>query len=388
MDRTPLLTFSRLRWDFVYQRPQHVMTRLGTVRPVLFVEEPLEADTPRLEIHQVAPGVRVARPHLTTGGTAFGDAQQVQLESLLRTQLTRDGWRTFAAWIYAPMAVRIAKALRPTAILYDCMDELSNFMGAPPELLEREKELLAAADAVMTGGPSLFLAKSEQHSFVRCFPSSVDVRHFSVTNAGPEPEDQCHLPRPLLGYCGVVDERMDPVVLAAVADAHPDWQIVVLGPVVKIDPLQLPQRANIHYLGRKEYAELPSYLAGWDVAMMPFAIGPATRYISPTKVLEYLAADRPTVSTPIADVVQPYENIVYIGDGPDGFVSACEQALQAPLVERERRRRRAQDVLRRTSWDQTARRMNEIIRYLADPIPSQAVPAPLYRSRLRHEVRA
>lgn len=373
MTPAPVLVFSHLRWDFVFQRPQHVMTRLGRSRPVLFVEEPIFREgEPGLEIVAVAPGVRVAKPYLPIGGTAFGSQQQTALELLLRAQLERDGWRDFAAWLYTPMAVRIAKALHPRTILYDCMDELTGFKDAPAELIEREKELLAAAEAVLTGGPSLYRAKKDRHSFVRCFPSSVDVDHFGRARAGEGgmPSDQ-PAAKPVLGYCGVIDERMDTEILERLAATHPEWQIVLLGPVVKIDPARLPQAANLHYLGRKEYAELPAYLSGWDVALMPFAIGPATKFISPTKVLEYMAAGRPIVSTPITDVVEPYSEIVYIADGPDAFVRACEQALAAGDDERAQRRALAGDVLRRTSWEETAKQMDEIVHCLADAIPTQ-----------------
>src|SRR5690606_28943889 len=102
-----------------------------------------------------------------------------------------------------------------------------------------------------------------------------------------------------IGYAGVIDERIDLVLLDQVARARPDYQFVMLGPIAKIDPATLPQRGNIHYLGSKKYADLPRYLAGWDVAMMPFALNDATRFISPTKTPEYLAAGRRVVSTAI-----------------------------------------------------------------------------------------
>jgi UDP-galactopyranose mutase len=373
MHNTPVLTFSHLRWDFVYQRPQHVMSRLGAVRPVLYVEEPLLRDgPPALEITSVAPGVRVAQPFLSLDGTPFGSDQEPLLEPLLRAQLQDEGWKDFVAWLYTPMAVRIAKALHPRAIVYDCMDELTGFLDAPAELQERERELLAAAEAVMTGGPSLYRAKKDRHAFVRCYPSSVDVDHFA-RNGNTIPADQACLPRPWLGYCGVIDERMDLAILKRLASERPDWQIILLGPVVKIDPATLPRAQNLHYLGKKDYHELPAYIGGWDVALMPFAIGPATRYISPTKVLEYMAAERPIVSTPITDVVEPYGDIVYVGEGPDGFLRACASALSSTPFEREDRKRRARDVLRRTSWDETTRSMNLIVHCLADALPSQEV---------------
>jgi UDP-galactopyranose mutase len=263
------------------------------------------------------------------------------------------------------MAVRIAGSLEPSAIVYDCMDELSAFLGAPPELLERERELLDRAGAVFTGGPSLYEAKRKRHPAVHCFPSSVDVEHFARARDASDPADQSRLPRPRLGYYGVIDERIDVAILDRMAEAHPDWSVVMVGPVVKIDPGILPRRPNLHLLGQKPYAELPAYAGGWDVCMMPFAINRATRYISPTKVLEYMAAERPIVSTPIHDVAVPYGEIVYVGQGPDGFLAACERALSASEVERRLRREGARRVVERTSWDETVERMDRILESLA-----------------------
>jgi glycosyltransferase involved in cell wall biosynthesis len=375
MDRTPLVVFSHLRWDFVYQRPQHVMSRLAAYRPVLFVEEPIvQPGKMALEVEAVAPGVRVARPVVPVEGPAFGSSQETPLISLLRSRLAADQWRRVVAWLYTPMAVRIAKGLHPEAIVYDCMDDLSGFLGAPQDIHTKDRELLAAANAVMTGGPSLWKLKSERHAYVHCFPSSVDIEHFRPsahkTSANAEPEDQADLPRPRLGYSGVIDERMDLEILAAMSDAHPEWQIVLVGPVVKIDPATLPRSPNLHFLGRKDYSELPAHLAGWDVALIPFARNSATKYISPTKILEYMAADRLIVSTAIADVAEPYGDIVFLGDTPEEFVRACESALGCSEIEVATRRARARRVLSRTSWDDTARRMDEIIQTVTAEAPS------------------
>jgi UDP-galactopyranose mutase len=371
MHRTPLVVFSHLRWDFVYQRPQHVMSRLANYRPVLFVEEPIvQRGKLALEVEAVAPGVRVARPVVPVDGPAFGAAQETALVSLLRSRLAADHWKRVVAWLYTPMAVRIAKGLHPEAIIYDCMDDLSGFLGAPEDIHTKDRELLAAADAVMTGGPSLWKLKSERHAYVHCFPSSVDVDHFKAATDVEEPQDQAALARPRLGYSGVIDERMDLDILAALSEAHPEWQIVLVGPVVKIDPATLPKAPNLHYLGRKDYSELPAHLAGWDAALIPFARNSATKYISPTKILEYMAADKLIASTSIADVAEPYGDIVFLGDTPEEFVRACESALACTEIEAATRRARARRVLARTSWDDTARRMDEIIQTVTAESPS------------------
>jgi len=361
MHRVPLVVFSHLRWDFVYQRPQHLISRIARHRPVLFVEEPEIRDgAAELKITPAAPGVRVCRPQLDVGGPGFNALQQALIDPLLRAWLGHEGWNEFAVWLYTPMAARLAQSLGPCAVLYDCMDELSAFLGAPPELIERERDLMAWVDVVFTGGPSLYESKKDRHPFVRCFPSSVEVEHFADPDVA-EPADQASLVHPRFGYFGVVDERIDRDALDALAQEFPSASVIVVGPVVKIDPASLPRRANLHYPGGRPYAELPGYVRHWDVCTMPFVIGPATRYISPTKVLEYMAAGRPIASTPIADVVNPYGDIVHIGEGPEGFVAACRRALEQSDAEREARNDLAQQVLRRTSWDETARRMEGIL---------------------------
>jgi UDP-galactopyranose mutase len=267
----------------------------------------------------------------------------------------------YLLWVYAPMATVYAEHLQPVATVYDCMDELTLFKDAPPQLHEREAALLEAADVVFTGGHSLYEAKRELHPNVHVFPSSVEAEHFAAARGGlPEPADQAPIPRPRLGFFGVLDERLDLDLVGALADARPEWQLVFCGPVTKIDPATLPRRPNIHWLGPKPYAELPAYLAGWDVALMPFASNDATRFISPTKTLEYLAAGRPVVSTPVRDVVRPYgeDGLVLVAEGADGFAAAIEAALarggEAELA-------RVDELLAQTSWDRTWEQMERLV---------------------------
>src|SRR5687768_1478732 len=366
MEYTPVVVFSHLRWNSVFQRPQHIMSRLSERREVLFVEEPVtNGAVAGLEVMRVAPHVRVIQPHLPVDGPGFGPRQQRILQSHLQRFLDREGWEQFAAWIYTPMAVQLARALNPRVIVYDCMDELSHFLHAPPELAQRERELFECADAVFTGGPSLYRAKQRCHPYVHCFPSSVDVKHFASASSIPDAREQARLPRPRLGFFGVIDERMDLDIVRHLATARPKWQIVMVGPVSMIERSSLPWGPNLRYMGQQGYHDLPSYLSGWDVCLMPFALNDATRLISPTKVLEYMAADRPIVSTSVPDVAGPYGEIVHLGDGPDGFLQACESALNQPERERAARRRRAADVLDQTSWDETVNRMDAILRRLA-----------------------
>ena len=364
----PLVVFSHLRWDFVYQRPQHVLSRLAASRPVWVIEEPVPTEgEPRWERQHPAPGVTVVRAHTPVAEGGFSDAQLEAMRPLVATLGAEVG--PCDVWFYTPLAVPLLGALegggRPGAVVYDCMDELAAFDHAPPALLDRERALLSRADLVFTGGPSLYRAKRDRHPAVHCFPSSVDAAHFGQARpdapALAEPDDQRDLPRPRLGFFGVIDERLDRDVVAALAAAHPEWQIVMVGPVVKVDPASLPEAPNLHWLGGRTYDELPAYLAGWDVCLLPFARNRATEFISPTKTLEYFAAERPVVSTPITDVAEPYGDLVHLGETPEAFVAACESALRASPARRADNVHDMRAVLATTSWDATASRMAALL---------------------------
>jgi UDP-galactopyranose mutase len=281
---------------------------------------------------------------------------RVLLDSLIEAERILQ----YVSWYYTPMARGFSSHLRPRAVVYDCMDELSGFAGAPSGLREAEAELLRAADVVFTGGQSLFAAKRALHPNVHACPSSVDVEHFGRARLdGPEPPDQQPIGRPRVGYFGVIDERLDVALLDGIAARRPDWQFVMVGPIVKVDPATLPHRDNIHYLGPKAYAELPAYIAGWSVALLPFARNEATRFISPTKTPEYLAAGKPVVSTSIHDVVRPYGEmgLAAIADTPEEFVAAIERALARPTDALQ-----AADLfLARTSWEATFSRMASLM---------------------------
>ncbi len=364
-----ILCFSHLRWDFVFQRPQHLMSRFARTSLVVYFEEPMfGAAAPRLDRRRCPEtGVVVATPHLPgSAHEPWHGIARALLDEMIAgaSELERP-----VLWYYTPLMLPFTHHVEAAAVVYDCMDELANFKFAPPELAAREHELLARADVVFTGGYSLFEAKRDRHANIHPFPSSVDVPHFRKARAAcADPADQAHLPHPRLGYYGVIDERMDLDLLATVADAHPEWSVVIVGPVVKIDPATLPQRANLHYLGGKRYDELPAYLSGWDAALMPFAINEATRFISPTKTPEYLAGGCPVVSTPITDVVRHYGGLqaLHIGDTPASFVAGCERALalaQSPaewLGEADRE-------LATQSWDRTYEQMNAHIARVRRP---------------------
>jgi UDP-galactopyranose mutase len=373
-----VVCFSHLRWNFVFQRPQHLMSRFARDRQVIYWEEPLSAqDTaaPMLET-RICPqtGVMIATPRLPDSLT--GAARDQALKGLLETLVGGQGG-DLIRWYYTPMMLSFSRRLDAACTVYDCMDELANFKFAPPELAALEQELLSVADVVFTGGHSLYEAKQHRHHNIHPFPSSVDHDHFAAARTGADVQpDQKGLPRPRLGFYGVVDERMDLELLAAVADARPDWSLVIVGPVVKIDPAALPQRANLHYLGGKTYDELPAYLAGWDVALMPFAINESTRFISPTKTPEYLAGGRPVVSTPIVDVVRHYGELegVKIAGSAEAFIAACDEAL-ALVQGGGAWRDEADAALSALSWDETFARMAGLVTSAVDNHVDSALAA-------------
>ncbi|OFA03699.1 NAD(P)-binding protein [Duganella sp. HH101] len=356
-----IVVFSHLRWDFVYQRPQHLMSLLAEHYHILFVEEPMRDDgASHLRTSAPAPNVTVCQPHTPLAAPGFHDDQIRLVQPLLAAHLPAG--EAPIVWFYTPMALPLLQALRPSLVVYDCMDELSAFHNPPRQLLQRETALLKIADLVFTGGPSLHEAKRQRHASVHCFPSSVDAVHFQqALDRGNGHPLHADIPRPRLGYYGVVDERFDAGLLAALADARPQWQLVIVGPVLKIDPASLPQRANIHYLGMQPYQALPHFLAGWDVCLLPFALNDSTRYISPTKVLEYMAAELPIVSTAIRDVEQPYGDVVAIGRDHAGFIAACADALAQTPAQHAAMARRMRDIVGLTSWHATADRMRALM---------------------------
>ena len=348
-----LLCFSHLRWDFVFQRPQHLMTRFAGRMDVVFWEEPEPgAATPGLVIREDR-GVRIVTPRLPHG--LDPTATDLALAGLLKAFLAAEP-PVAVRWYYTPMMLAFSDTVVAGCTVYDCMDDLSAFRFAPPDLLTLETRLFAAADLVFTGGYSLYEAKRVHHADVRPFPSSVDVDHFARARQGGT---AARGGRPRLGFYGVIDERMDLDLLRELADARPGWSIEIVGPVAKIDPADLPRRDNLQYPGSRTYDDLPGTVAGWDVAIMPFAINEATRFISPTKTPEYLAAGKPVVSTPIIDVARHYGTMAGVHIAPAGsrFVEACDRAIALARGDDLHWRDEADAALAATSWDRTAAAM-------------------------------
>lgn len=372
-----LICIAHLRWKFVFQRPQHLMTRAARQYRTFYIEEPVfytdstgtgsigtdnigtgsisTENTDRLERFADPSGVVVCTPHILAGLSA--QESQARTARLVADLLRQEGLERYALWIYTPMEWPVVSGLSPALTVYDCMDELSGFRHAPPQLREREQQLFARADLVFTGGQRLWEAKRLQHEFAYAFPSSVDVPHFERARAAQDdPADQAGIPFPRLGFYGVLDERFDAALVSGLARRRPEWSVVLLGPVVKVSPDELPQESNVFYLGQKTYEQLPGYLSHWDAALLPFARNAATEFISPTKTPEYLAAGVPVVSTAIHDVVRPYGelDLLRVADDAAGFEAAIDELLAERGSEAEQHRQARADLYLSTlSWDRT-----------------------------------
>lgn len=355
-----VICFSHLRWNFVFQRPQHLLTRWAQDVNVYYFEEPEFGDYETITLKEVRDGnITVLTPQLKDGmsESEINKYAEILLLKFMKINRIID----YIAWYYTPMAINFTRNLQPTLIIYDCMDELSGFKGAHPDLTRNERLLMKMSDVVFTGGHHLYEHKKHLHDNIFPFPSSIDQEHFESGAGNPDPYDQKNIPHPRAGFFGVIDERLDIELLNNLALAMPDFHFIMIGPIVKIDPVSLPRHFNIHYLGQKKYKELPTYLANWDVAILPFAKNESTKFISPTKTPEYLAAGKPVVSTSIRDVVKPYgeKGLVQIADSVTSFADAIRYAM----IEREDQAwiKKVNDMLRTNSWDITYDKMRKIV---------------------------
>jgi UDP-galactopyranose mutase len=361
IEELDIICFSHLRWFFVFQRPHHLLTRFARRQRVFFIEEPCfdNPEKPFFEEQICSTGVKVILPHLPKG---LSDSEiHTILRKLLNDLITKYCIKEILLWYYTPMALPYSNHLKSIIIVYDCMDELSHFKGAHKDMIKFENELFSVADVVFTGGMQLYEYKKNKHDNIYGFPSSIEREHFENGINKTDPIDQQNIPHPRVGFYGVIDERLNIELISGLANALPEWQIILIGPVVKIDPDHLPIRSNIHYLGSKDYKELPLYVCNWEVAMLPFALNESTRFISPTKTPEYLAAGKPVVSTSISDVIRPYgdEGLVHIADTVENFAAKVKEAYAQK--DDPEWKKKANQFLTSNSWDKTFIRMKRII---------------------------
>lgn len=376
-----IVAFSHLRWDFVWQRPQQFLSRFAESNPVLFFEEPKfdleDGKQADVELVESGSGVTVAIPHLAQGTPP----QEVgaTLRALVAKAIDQiDSDAHFAEplhWYYSPMMAEWSLGEFPAkGIVYDCMDELSQFKFAPPELIENERRLIEEADIVFTGGYELFEKKKKQHDNAHCFGCGVEYDHFAQAQdtSKPIPADMQGIKKPIIGWFGVIDERVDYDLIREAAKLRPDYSFVMVGPVVKVDPASLPQAENIHWMGGRDYKELPDYCRAFDICMMCFAINEATEFINPTKALEYLATGKPVISTPVRDVLRQYSDLVDIVRTPGELVETIDRLVKSP---NEDRIRKGIEKARESSWEGTVSQMRNLIHEAIDSKQSQGETA-------------
>ncbi|MBC7841801.1 MAG: glycosyltransferase [Gemmatimonadaceae bacterium] len=356
-----LLALCHLRWNWVFQRPQHLMRRAARSRRVFVLEEPIVgAHDAEMRMVTAERNLCVVTPYLPHGLSA---SRSVEVQRALLDEWIEDVDLSLGTlWYYTPMALPVTAHLEAETVIYDCMDELSAFAGAPDALQVLERQLMQRSHAVFTGGVSLYEAKCAFHPNVHAMPSCVEADHFRTARSfTSEPASQQHIGTPRLGFCGVIDERLDLELVRGIAEARPDWNLVFVGPVTKIDEATLPTAPNIHYLGSQAYDSLPHFMSGWSVGLLPFALNKATEFISPTKTPEYLAAGLQVVSTPIRDVVRSWgeSGFVRIAGTVETFIDSIAAALRQQ--DNAARLKRVDRTLALHSWDATWQRMQDIM---------------------------
>jgi glycosyltransferase involved in cell wall biosynthesis/beta-glucosidase/6-phospho-beta-glucosidase/beta-galactosidase len=365
-NRPDLVVLSHLRWTWVWQRPQHLISRLARERGerggrTWFVEEPMYGEVPRPRIDSAdidgVTRVWLVLPAIDDdAGAHIGfAAPAARCYGALLTAFLADAGCSARpdVWLYSPMALELAEQLAPGRLIYDVMDDLAAFSKAPEGLRLLQRRALTEADIVFTGGRSLFKGvRAHRRQGVHLFPSGVESKHYATARHMRRPRAS-----PVAGYVGVIDERIDLQLIDQLAAALPDWTVRMIGPVAKIDPTTLPQAPNLEYAGFVTYEELPAAMGRLDVALMPFALNDATRSISPTKTLEYLAAGLPVVSTRVPDVVADFGSVVRLADDAQSFAAACRDAAHDNTTHD----RQVRSILHNHEWDTIAETMTGLV---------------------------
>jgi glycosyltransferase involved in cell wall biosynthesis len=368
----PIIVHCHLRWEGVWQRPQQFLSRISKHHRVLFVEGPQLVETNDAPTYKLLPAPNF--PHVMVMQTFFPssrfhdgvwvDAERLRLLQEAMAVPLAGQFDEPVQWFYDPMAVTaFVGKMEERAVVYDCMDQLSQFKFAPPELIQREKELLAKADVVFCGGRKLHESKSRLNSNCHFYGCGVEIEHFGKARSQDlaVPHDLDFIHRPMLGYFGVVDERLDYELIEKLADANPDWSIVIIGPLAKVDPNALPVRVNIYWLGKRDYAQLPAYTKAFSVCLMPFALNEATEYINPTKALEYMATGKQIVSSAVPDVVSNFSSVVKVASSHEEFIQFCREAVATPD---QSAIQRGVEMAEQNSWDSIVAKLEEHVRHV------------------------
>lgn len=363
-----LLVLSPSRWDFMFRRTQQLMSRLAGRWQVLFVEEPRRSrNAAWLDEQAQGEHLSVLVPHLPANLSPHLppslDATHDEPRRMLAAYLRQRDLRVDVAWVSSPASLPLLDSLDARCVVYDC-----HASSTAPRLRREQALLLERSTLVFANGPSLYESLREQHPRVMCLPDAVAAAHFAPDAQRPHSVQamhagslQRHLSAPRLGWFGVIDRRLDLDLLAQIADAHPQWSLVMVGPVVGLDASRLPQRANIHWLGVQPYSVLPHLLEGWDLCLLPFVIGAATRQLCPAQALEYMAGGKPVLCTPLHDVAWMFSDSVAIAERGPPFIAACEALLAESPAQRAQRALQMMATVSASSWDRSAQAVHEML---------------------------
>jgi glycosyltransferase involved in cell wall biosynthesis len=287
------------------------------------------------------------------------------LVSSIRGALRGLGDGPLQVWSFTPDVSYLLDALTPRKVIYYCVDDFASFTGYDRRRVQSDEvDLCKRADLVVTTSRALQEAKKSLNSNTIFVPHGVDYEHFAKALCPcAEPVDLSAIPRPRVGFFGLIRDWLDLDLVRQVAAKRPAWQFVFIGGHDWSVDLSLYRMPNIHFIGGRPYGDLPAYCAHMDVGLIPFKLNELTMSVNPIKLREYLAAGLPVAATPLPEV-QAYSELVRIGAGPTDFTAAIEAALQTP----PEARRRLSEAMAAETWPT---KMEQICRCLQDDSPQQ-----------------
>lgn len=376
--RKTIVCFSHLAWDRkLFQRPQQLMLRFSKRFNVLYIS----GHSFRHFFIDVFRRKKIHRYHVTDNLAVYSPfalppirkcsflitrLNKILLSFQVKRMLKKLKLKDPILWIYHPRYLHTIGKFKEKLIVYDCMDDFTSLLSTYEDRERNagnEEMLLKKADMVFAGGYSIADLKRDSRERIHVFPSAVEIDHFknALSDNLVLPDDIKSIPHPILGYWGAIDERVDHDLLKKLAIKHPEWSIVLLGPIVRHkvgDSSYLHEIKNIFWLGPKDYSLLPGYAKAFDVCLIPFVLTREGKSLSPTKTLEYLATGKPVVSTPVTDVVRFYDRVIGIADGPDEFEMAVLRCMKEDDASMKQKRI---NFTRNRSWEDTAENMEKLI---------------------------